>query len=86
MPKKEDGKVSHLTTLVERFLKALENSKRFHGLNHLEGEWELRHHLANVIEYLYYWHIDPTYPRQNCYTKIISDAEIQRLVKILEAP
>jgi len=76
--------LSHLTTLVERFLKALENSKRFHGLNHLEGEWELRHHLANVIEYLYYWHIDPTHPHRYKYAKELSDAEIQRLVEILE--
>jgi len=78
--------VSHLTILVERFLKALENSKRFHGLNHLEGEWELRHHLANVIEYLYYWCIDPVYPHKDRYAKEISDAEIQRLIKVLEGP
>jgi len=77
--------MSHLTILVERFLKALENSKQFHGLNHLEGEWELKHHLANIIEYLYYWHIDPTYPHRDRHIKELSDAEVQRLIKILEA-
>jgi hypothetical protein len=47
---------SHLTTLVNRFLAALDNVKARHQLNHLAGEPALRRHLANIIEYTFYVH------------------------------
>ena len=52
--------MSHLTTLVNRFLATLENMRRWnYGLQRisentaLEGENELKHYLANIIEYTF---------------------------------
>lgn len=64
---------SHLTTLVTRFLKALENVKRWNQLDSLRGEAELKRHLCNIIEYTYYFH------RQQ-----ITEQEVAQLVDLLE--
>ena len=64
---------SHLTTLVTRFLRALENVKRWNQLDSLTGEAELQRHLCNIIEYTFYFH------RQQ-----ITEQEVEQLVDLLE--
>lgn len=64
---------SHLTTLVTRFLKTLENVKSWNQLDSLRGEAELKRHLCNIIEYTYYFH------RQQ-----ITEQEVAQLVYLLE--
>jgi len=67
-------KPSHLTTLVNRFLRTLENVKSWNGLDSLKGEAELRRHLANMIEYTFYFH-----------KRRITEKEVEQLVWRLES-
>lgn len=89
--------VSHLTTLVNRFLATLENMRRWnYGLQRisentpLEGEKELKHHLANIIEYVFYVdkvQTDLMRPNQFRYDRSrldITFKEVERLVNLLE--
>jgi len=72
--KRENGPLtSHLTTLVSRFLRALENVKSWNQLNSLKGEAELKRHLCNIIEYTFYFH-----------KQQITEQEVARLVYLLE--
>jgi len=64
---------SHLTTLVSRFLKTLQNMKFWNQLDSLKGEAKLRHHLCNIIEYTFYFH------RQQ-----ITEQEVEKLIQLLE--
>jgi hypothetical protein len=64
---------SHLTTLVNRFLTALENIKHWNQLDNIIGEARLRHHLSNIIEYTFYYH-----------KKLVTQQEVETLVQILE--
>ena len=64
---------SHLTTLVSRFLRTLENVKSWNHLDGLKGEAELKHHLCNVIEYTFYFH-----------KQQITEHEVEKLVYLLE--
>lgn len=64
---------SHLTTLVARFLKTLENVKSWNQLDSLKGETELKQHLCNIIGYTYYFH-----------KKQITEQEVEQLVYLLE--
>jgi len=64
---------SHLTTLVNRFLTTLENTKHWNQLDNLIGETRLKHHLSNIIEYTFYF-------RQ----KQVTEQEVETLVQILE--
>ena len=64
---------SHLTTLVSRFLRTLENVKSWNQLDSLKGEAELRHHLSNIIEYTFYFH-----------KQKITEQEVEKLVHLLE--
>jgi hypothetical protein len=64
---------SHLTTLVNRFLAALERLKTQHQLNQLAGEPELRRHLANIIEYTFYVHKPQ-----------VTEPEVETLTHLLE--
>jgi len=64
---------SHLTTLVNRFLTTLENTKHWNQLDNLIGETRLKHHLSNIIEYTFYL-------RQ----KQVTEQEVETLVQILE--
>jgi len=64
---------SHLTTLVNRFLTALENIKHWNQLDNIIGETRLRHHLSNIIEYTFYYH-----------KKLVTQQEVETLVQILE--
>ena len=65
--------ISHLTTLVNRFLTALENIKQWNQLDNLVGEARLKHNLSNIIEYTFHY-------RQ----KLITAQEVETLVQILE--
>jgi hypothetical protein len=64
---------SHLTTLVERFLRTLENVKDWNHLDNLVGEARLIQYLSNIIEYTFYYH-----------KKWITPQEVETLVQILE--
>jgi len=64
---------SHLTTLVNRFLRTLENVKSWNQLDSLKGEARLRHHLSNIIEYTFHFH------RQQ-----ITEQEVEKLIYLLE--
>ena len=64
---------SQLTTLVARFLRALENVKCWNQLDSLRGEAELKHHLCNIIEYTFYFH-----------KQQITEQEVEQLVELLE--
>ena len=64
---------SHLTTLVARFLRALENVKSWNQLDSLTGEAELKRHLCNIIEYTFYFH-----------KQQITEQEVEQLVDLLE--
>lgn len=64
---------SHLTTLVSRFLRTLENVKSWNHLDSLKGEAELRHHLCNIIEYTFYFH-----------KQKIREQEVEKLILLLE--
>ena len=50
------AEVSHLTTLVSRLLRSIENVKSWNQLDDLKGETELRHHVSNIIEYTFFLH------------------------------
>jgi len=65
--------ISHLTTLVNRFLTTLENIKQWNQLDNLVGEARLKHNLSNIIEYTFHY-------RQ----KLITAQEVETLVQILE--
>jgi hypothetical protein len=65
--------ISHLTTLVNRFLTALENIKQWNQLDNLVGEARLKHNLSNIIEYTFYYH-----------KKWVTPQEVETLVQILE--
>ena len=65
---------SHLSTLVSRFLRTLEDLKTWNHLEGLRGEAQLRQHLSNIIEYTFYYH-----------TQQIADQEVERLVDLLQA-
>jgi hypothetical protein len=64
---------SHLTTLVERFLRTLDNMKDWNQLDNLVGESRLKHNISNIIEYTFHY-------RQ----KLITAQEVETLVQILE--
>lgn len=64
---------SHLTTLVSRFLRTLENVKCWNQLDTLRGEAELKRHLCNIIEYTFYFHKEH-----------ITEQEVEQLVDLLE--
>jgi hypothetical protein len=64
---------SHLTTLLERFLRTLDNMKDWNHLNNLVGEARLKHNLSNIIEYTFYYH-----------KKKVTTQEVETLVQILE--
>ncbi len=64
---------SHLTTLVVRFLRALENVKSWNQLDSLTGEAELKRHLCNNIEYTFYFH-----------KQQITEQEVAQLVDLVE--
>ena len=64
---------SHLTTLVNRFLKTLQNMKFWNQLDRLKGEAELRRHVCNIIEYTFYFH-----------KQQITEQEVEKLVHLLE--
>jgi len=64
---------SHLTTLVTRFLRALESVKRWNQLDSLVGEAELKRHLCNIIEYTFYFH-----------KQQITEQELEHVVYLLE--
>ena len=64
---------SHLTTLVIRFLRTLENVKSWNQLDCLKGEAKLRHHLCNIIEYTFHFH------RQQ-----VTEQEVEKLMQLLE--
>lgn len=63
---------SHLATLVDRFLRTLENMKLWNQLASVKGEAQLRHHLSNIIEYTFYIH------RQQ-----VTEGEVEELVQLL---
>ena len=65
---------SHLSTLVSRFLRTLEDMKAWNDLEGLRGEAQLRQHLSNIIEYTFYYH-----------TQQIAEQEVERLVDLLQA-
>lgn len=67
------AKTSHLTTLVNRFLRTLENVKSWNQLDSLKGETKLRHHLSNIIEYTFYFH-----------KQQITEQEVEKLIHLLE--
>ncbi|MFQ5836566.1 MAG: hypothetical protein ACE5HG_01810 [Candidatus Bathyarchaeia archaeon] len=64
---------SHLTTLVSRFLKTLQNMKFWNQLDTLKGEAKLRHHLSNIMEYTFYFH-----------KQQITEQEVEKLIHLLE--
>lgn len=64
---------SHLTTLVSRFLRTLENVKSLNQLDSLKGEAELKHHVCNIMEYTFYFH------RQQ-----VTEREVENLIQLLE--
>jgi len=64
---------SHLTTLVNRFLRTLENMKSWNQIDSFMGEARLRCHLSNIIEYAFYFH------RQQ-----ITEQEVEKLIHLLE--
>jgi len=64
---------SHLTTLVDRFLRTLENMKDWNHIDNSVGEARLKHHLSNIIEYTFYYH-----------KKWVTPQEVETLVQILE--
>jgi hypothetical protein len=64
---------SHLTTLVSRFLRTLENVKSWNQLDSLKGEAKLRHHVCNIIEYTFHFH------RQQ-----VTEQEVEKLMQLLE--
>lgn len=64
---------SHLTTLVSRFLKTLQNMKSWNQLDTLKGEVKLRHHLSNIMEYTFHFH------KQH-----VTEQEVEKLIHILE--
>lgn len=69
----KEAHVSHLTTLVDRFLSTLDNVKTWNHLRNLVGEAELRRHLSNIIEYTFYFHKDQ-----------VSEQEVENLMRLLE--
>ena len=64
---------SHLTTIVSRFLRTLQNMKSWNQLESLKGEAELRHHLCNIIEYTFYFH-----------KQQVTEQEVEKLIHLLE--
>jgi hypothetical protein len=64
---------SHLTTLVSRFLKTLENVKAWNHLDSLIGEAELKRHVCNILEYTFYFH-----------KQQVTNQEVEKLIQLLE--
>ena len=64
---------SHLTTLVSRFLRTLENVKSWNQLDSLKGEAKLKHHVCNIIEYTFHFH-----------KQQITEQEVEKLIHLLE--
>lgn len=64
---------SHLTTLVNRFLRAISQIKSWNMLDDLKGEIELRQHVSNIIEFTFFVHLNE-----------ITEKEVENLVQILE--
>ena len=64
---------SHLTTLVSRFLKTLENVKSWNQLDSLKGEAELKRHVCNIMEYTFYFH-----------KQQVTEQEVEKLIQLLE--
>lgn len=66
-------KTTHLTTLVNRFLRTLENLKVWNQLDNIDGERKLRHHVSNIIEYTFYIH-----------KQQVTEEEVEKLTHLLE--
>ena len=66
-------KPSHLSTLVGRFLRTLEDMKAWNHLKGLKGEAQLKQHISNIIEYTFYYH------KQH-----VTEQEVEQLVDLLE--
>ena len=64
---------SHLTTLVSRFLRTLQNMKPWNQLDSLKGEAKLRHHVCNIIEYTFHFH-----------KQQVAEQEVEKLMQLLE--
>lgn len=69
----EETNVSHLTTLVHRFLQTPANMRPWNPLDSLIGAAELKHHLCNIIEYTFYFH-----------KQQVTGQEVEQLVDLLE--
>jgi hypothetical protein len=66
-------KPSHLSLLVGRFLRTLEDMKAWNQLKALKGAAQLKHYVSSIIEYTFYFH-----------KQQITEQEVEQLVDLLE--